>query len=148
MVSTADMLRAEGRQEGRLEARRESLLELLEIKFGSIDSATRARVEHAFDTQVVVWMRRIVVVDTMEELFTPRHWSEVFVNTADELRAEVRLEGRLEALRESLLELLEIKFGPVDPGVRARVEQASNEEVVAWLRRVVVVSTHVAVFES
>jgi hypothetical protein len=66
------------------------------------------------------------------------------MTTADMLRAE----GRLEARRESLLEQLEIKFSPVDSAVRARVEQAPIEQVTAWMRRIVVVSTLGEVFES
>ena len=65
VMSTADMLRAEGR----LEARRESLLELLEVKFGSLRPAFRARVEQASLEQSTAWMRRVVVVSTLEEVF-------------------------------------------------------------------------------
>lgn len=148
MVSTADQLRAMGRQEGRIEARQESLLDQIENKFGSIDSATRARVEHASNAQVVVWMRRIVVVDTVEKVFATEHWSEIAVNVADELRAEARQEGCLEARLESLLELLEIKFGPVVSAVRARVEQAPLEQMTSWLRRIVVARTLEEVFAT
>ena len=66
------------------------------------------------------------------------------MTTADMLRAE----GRLEDRREVLLELFEIKFGPVDPAVRARVEQAPLDELTAWLRRIVVVSSLGEVFED
>jgi len=66
------------------------------------------------------------------------------MTTADMLRAE----GRLEARRESLLELLEIKFGPIDPAVRIRIEQAPLEQVTAWMRRIVVVATLGEVFEG
>jgi hypothetical protein len=60
----------------------------------------------------------------------------------------LRAEGRLEGRRETLLELLEIKFGPVDPAVRTRIESASLEQVTAWMHRIVVVATVGAVFES
>jgi len=70
------------------------------------------------------------------------------MSTADMLRAEGRLEGRLEGRRESLLDQLEIKFGPVEPSVRARVEQAPLEQVTAWMRRIVVVSSLREVFEG
>ena len=69
VMSTADMLRAEGRLEGRLEARRESLLEQLEIKFGRTDPAVRARIEQAPLEQVTAWLRRIIVVATVGEVF-------------------------------------------------------------------------------
>jgi len=66
------------------------------------------------------------------------------MSTADMLRAE----GALEARREILLEQLEIKFGPVDPATRARVEQAPLEKLTAWMRRIVVASTLGEVFED
>jgi hypothetical protein len=65
MMSTADMLRAEGR----LEARREGLLELLEIKFGPVGSALRVGVEQAPLERVILWLHRVVVVPTLEEVF-------------------------------------------------------------------------------
>jgi hypothetical protein len=65
------------------------------------------------------------------------------MSTADMLRAE----GALEACREVLLEQLEIKFGPVDPAVRVRVEQAPLEQLTAWMHRIVVVATVAEVFE-
>jgi hypothetical protein len=63
----------------------------------------------------------------------PADRSEVMVSTADMLRAEARL--------EALLVQIEVKFGAVDPTTRARVEQGSNEQVIAWMRRIVVVAT-------
>jgi hypothetical protein len=60
----------------------------------------------------------------------------------------LRAEGALEARRESLLELLEIKFGRVDPAVRVRVEQAPLEKLTAWMRRFVVAATLEEVFEG
>lgn len=64
VMTTADMLRAEGG----LEALRGILLEQLEIKFGSVDSAVRARVEQAPLERVTAWMRRFVVVATIGEV--------------------------------------------------------------------------------
>ena len=66
------------------------------------------------------------------------------MSTAEMLRAE----GALEARREILLEQLEIKFGPVDPVIRSRVEQAPLENLTAWMRRFVVASTLGKVFEA
>jgi len=89
--------------------------------------------------------------DVIRSAFTAALSSEIrssVMSTADMLRAEGRLEGRLEARRESLLELLEIKFGPVDRAVRARIENASLEQVTAWIRRFAIVSTLGAVFEG
>jgi hypothetical protein len=81
-----------------------------------------------------------VIRAAFEAAFAPEHGSEVMVTAADMMRAEFR--------RELLLDQLEVKFGSVDPATRARIEQASNEQVVAWLRRVVVVATLGEVFED
>lgn len=70
------------------------------------------------------------------------------MTAADQLRAEGRLEGRREERREILLELLEVRFGPVDPALRARIEQAPLEQLGAWTRRFVVASTREEVFEG
>lgn len=70
----------------------------------------------------------------------PEIRSPAMVTAADVLRAQARL--------ETLLELLEVKFGPIDAATRARVEQASFEEVKAWLRRFAVASSLEQVFKS
>lgn len=64
-MTAADQLRAEGR----LEARREDLLELLEIKFGAVDCSVRVRVEQAPLEQLRAWMRRGIVATTLDEVF-------------------------------------------------------------------------------
>ena len=64
-MSTADQLRAEGA----LEVLREILLKQLEIKFGRVDRSMCARVEQAPLDQLKAWMRRIVVVATVGEVF-------------------------------------------------------------------------------
>ncbi len=82
-----------------------------------------------------------VIRSAFAAALSPRIRSSV-MSTADMLRAE----GHLEARRESLLDQLEIKFGPVDAPTRSRIEHATNEQLVAWLRRVVVASALAAVF--
>lgn len=61
MVTAGDMLRAEGQ--------RAALLQMLEIKFGTIDSAVRDRVEKGSPDQVISWLRRFVVAKTLDEIF-------------------------------------------------------------------------------
>ncbi len=51
-----------------------------------------------------------------------------------EQRAEQREIRRGEAL--ALLKLVQIKFGPPDPEVKARIEQAEQEQLDNWLVRV------------
>lgn len=71
VMTTADMMRAEGR----LEARRECLLDLLQVRFGLVDAATRRRIAEASMRQLVAWLRRGFVADSIESTFagTPRH---------------------------------------------------------------------------
>jgi hypothetical protein len=64
-MTAADQLRAEGR----LEARRETLLEILESKFGSVDPSVRRRIESGALEQLVVWIRRVVGARSVEEVF-------------------------------------------------------------------------------
>ena len=79
-----------------------------------------------------------IVRAAFAKALVPKNRSEVMVSTADMLRAEAR--------RETLLDLLEVKFGSVDPATRTRIEDAANEQVVAWIRRAAVVSSLEAVF--
>ena len=66
------------------------------------------------------------------------------MTSADMLRAE----GRLEAHQERLLELLEIKFGPVAPAIRERIGAASLDQLVQWMRRFVLSPSLEAVFTA
>jgi hypothetical protein len=70
----------------------------------------------------------------------PEFRREVMVTAADVLRAEGR--------RATLLEQLDVKFGAVDPAIRARVENASLAELVAWSKRIIVASSLEAVFST
>lgn len=78
------------------------------------------------------------VQSAFENSLVPTEWSEAMFSTADQLQAEAR--------RDILLEQLEIKFGNLDPATRVRVEKASPEQVIAWLRRMVVVHSLEKVF--
>lgn len=66
VMSTADLLRAEGR----VEARRETLQEILEIRFGAIDQSLRERIATASIEQLVVWIRRSAVANSVASVFT------------------------------------------------------------------------------
>ena len=81
-----------------------------------------------------------VVRAAFANALVPKNRSEVMVSTADVLRAEYG--------REILLEQLEVKFGPVAPLIRARIEKASLAELAAWSRRIVVATSPEAVFAT
>jgi hypothetical protein len=63
-------------------------------------------------------------------------------------RTEGRLEGEVEARRESLLDLIEVRFGSVPDSVHVRIEAATNEQLVRWLRRFVLAPTIEAIFDA
>jgi len=65
MPTAANVLRAEGR----LEARREDLIELLRARFGAVDEATRARIEVADEETLKACMRRVIVAPTLAAVF-------------------------------------------------------------------------------
>lgn len=70
----------------------------------------------------------------------PHHRSSV-MSTADMLRAEGRIEGRVEAQRESLRVILEARFGPISATMSQRIESATSEQLIAWIRRAAVVAS-------
>lgn len=74
-----------------------------------------------------------VVRSAFADALAPESGSEIMVSTADQLRAEDR--------REVLFEMLQAKYGSIDPALRARIEAASLEQLLAWARRIVVVRT-------
>lgn len=78
------------------------------------------------------------VTSAFENSLAPTEWSKAMATTAEQLQIATR--------RESLVELLEIKFGRLDPALRARVEEASPDQVTTWLRRMVVADALEKVF--
>ncbi len=61
--------RQEGRQEGRLEGEVEFFLRLLERKFGPADEITQTRIKSADSQTLLRWGERILVAQTIEEVF-------------------------------------------------------------------------------
>ncbi len=72
-TSTTDEIRAEMRAEMRAEIRAEvqvrTLLRLLTMKFGSVDTVTHERLRHASAAQLDSWTDRIISATTLDELF-------------------------------------------------------------------------------
>lgn len=121
-------------EELRTEGRRETLLELLEAKFGSVDLSVRIRIAKASIEQLDDWARQVVLDQTVEEPSRGDSW----VSAADQLRAEGR--------REILLATLVSRFRSVSPTLRARLGRASIQQLKVWTRRVVRVGTIEEVF--
>ena len=65
-VTTAEMLRAEGRTEGRAEA----LVEMLTVKFGPLPDGMPKTVHAASIDQIKVWTARAVTADTLDQVFS------------------------------------------------------------------------------
>ncbi|MEX1367316.1 MAG: Rpn family recombination-promoting nuclease/putative transposase [Nannocystaceae bacterium] len=60
---------AKGKIEGKTEGKAEVLLELLQLRFGSVPEATRAKVDDAKLPQLDVWVARVLTAKTLEEVF-------------------------------------------------------------------------------
>jgi hypothetical protein len=69
---------------------------------------------------------------------------EVYMSTADTLRAE----GRAEEAARLLLQLLTRRFGPVPDGARERIDAASKEQLERWFERVLDAESLDEVFEA
>ncbi len=59
---------------------------------------------------------------------------------------EGELQGRRQERRAVLLELIEHKFGRVDPELETRLQEASLEDLLSWSRKVLAASTLDEVF--
>jgi hypothetical protein len=60
--------RLEGRQEGRLEGRRETLVALIELKFGPLPCWAAPRIHHAESDQLDAWTKGILAAESLEVL--------------------------------------------------------------------------------
>jgi hypothetical protein len=64
----ADALREEGRQEGAVEAWRQSLLELIRARFGRVPRAAGRRIRSTADPeQLRAWVARVGTASSLEE---------------------------------------------------------------------------------
>jgi predicted transposase/invertase (TIGR01784 family) len=68
-VTTAQMLRAEGRAEGEARGRAEALVEILAVKFGLLPDSVSKTVHAASIDQVKVWTARAVTAETLDQVF-------------------------------------------------------------------------------
>jgi predicted transposase/invertase (TIGR01784 family) len=70
IMTTAEKLRQEGRQEGALQGRREQLLRLLRVKFGrDLPEDAQARVDNAMTDELDRWAERVLTASTLDEVF-------------------------------------------------------------------------------
>lgn len=88
-----------------------------------------------------------VPADELRDLFTdlgPKA-EEAYMTTAEQLRTEGRAEGRTEGealgRADALLDLLDLKFGPLSPDVIDRVHAAPLDQITTWTRRILTAET-------
>ena len=68
-MTTAEMLRTEGRTEGEALGRAEALVQVLTVKFGTLPEGVPAKVRTASSTQVQEWTARAVTAEKLDEVF-------------------------------------------------------------------------------
>ncbi len=68
-MTTAEKLKAEGRAEGALRARREMLSQQLEVRFGELSSETRQRIEKSDLDDLERWGVSFATATTLNEVF-------------------------------------------------------------------------------
>jgi hypothetical protein len=62
-------IRAEERIEGRAEGKQQTLLRLLALKFGDLPSAVQARAAAASESELDLWLERLLFAETLEAVF-------------------------------------------------------------------------------
>jgi AcrR family transcriptional regulator len=72
VMSAAEKLRQQGRAEGIVEGRSETILKLLTLKFGEINGATRKRVQTASIDELDRVAERIINASTLREVFADK----------------------------------------------------------------------------
>ena len=69
VVTMADQLRAQGRQEGRLEGERRLVLRQLRKRFGALTPEQEQRVTQGTEQQLEVWADRVLSASSLDEVF-------------------------------------------------------------------------------
>jgi hypothetical protein len=72
IVTTADMLRAEGRSEGQREGQRGMLTKLLRQRFGALPDEALARIDAAGALELEGWFDRVLTAPTLVEVLGER----------------------------------------------------------------------------
>jgi hypothetical protein len=60
-----------GMKKGRQEGEAALLLKLLELRFGPLDEANRARLRHSDADTLLVWGERVLTAASLDEVFNP-----------------------------------------------------------------------------
>jgi predicted transposase YdaD len=68
IMTTAELLRREGRDQGRQEGKREALIVLLRQRFGRLPAAAVSRVDKAIAAELDVWFSRVLTASSLEDV--------------------------------------------------------------------------------
>lgn len=67
-VTTADMIRAEGKAEGEAKGRAEALVQFMTVKFGPLEPSVLDVVHTASTDQIELWTGRVVTAETVDDV--------------------------------------------------------------------------------
>ena len=89
-----------------------------------------------------------VVLETAARAAKPQRWEALMSTVAEAWVREGEARGRAEGKAETLLRLLQRRFGPVPGNARARVAVGSAAEIDAWLDALLDAQSLTEVFDA
>lgn len=127
-MTTAEFVREQGRVEGVTQGLRCGLIVAIEAKFGPLPSSALSAIGQASEEELLIWMPRVVQVDTLAAVGVIR------LNASNEVssQAEARAEDWVAFVRHVLITNLEYNFGPVPADILASIERADVDTLHAW----------------
>jgi len=109
-----------------------------------LGEALRDPEDGALRRALLVWIRRVLLPGSEDEDLPETVGLEDFQvmleKRVERWNRELREEGRLEALEKNralLIRQLERRFGPVEAGLRTRIEKAGLDRVLGWTERLI-----------
>ncbi len=88
------------------------------------------------------------VLETAARAAKPERWEALMSTVAEAWVREAKVQGRAEGKAETLLRLLQRRFGPVPDSARARVAVGSAAEIDAWLDALLDAQSLTEVFDA
>ena len=88
------------------------------------------------------------VLETAARAAKPQRWEALMSTVAEAWVREAKAEGRVEGKAETLIRLLQRRFGPVTESVRARVAVGSAAEIDAWFDALLDAQSLTEVFDT
>ena len=89
-----------------------------------------------------------VVLETAARAAKPERWEALMSTVAEAWVREGKAQGRAEGKAETLLRLLQRRFGPVPERARSRVAVGSAAEIDAWLDALLDAQSLTEVFDA